>query len=296
MRWLVLAWLVPSTAIADGAFCELTPCVPGPVIRTTLAADQVIGTLTCKKGQEIGHDTRKRVVFCTTAKPAVVDGIPIAANAYTLFHPNGRIYQTHAGRTFERTLADGSKVTCGADLFALEPDGLLTYCRLGGPRSGTPPARIGAGIAFHRSGRIAGMTLDAPYTAAGLALGDGASVRWDDKGALIGGYSSTPIAAGALIIKYEFALHPSGTLKAVTLGKAAKVAGHEFPEFAKLSFRADGTLEAAEYVAKRGFMIHGEPWTDTRHMQFDRTGKITADRTEHYQAKEAPRKFRPKKP
>lgn len=286
--------LVPSLAVADerGAFCEVTPCVPGPVTRTTLAADRVVGKLTCKKGDEIGHDKQNRVVFCTTAKAVVVDGVPIAKDAYTLFHPSGRIYQTHASANFERTLGDGSKVTCGKGLFVLLDDNTLTFCKLGGKRAGTPVARVGESIAFHRDGRVSGMTLDAPYTAAGLTLAAGSSIVLDPKGTLIGGHTRDSISAGALTIRSTFELHPNGKLKRVSLGAPAKVAGHDFPEFAQLAFRDDGTLEAANYVAKRGFMIHGEPWTDTRHMQFDRAGKITSDRTEHYQAQESPDAFR----
>ncbi len=276
-----------------GAFCELTPCVPGTLTRRKLTKDEPGGPVTCKKGHDLGVNTQtKALVTCTTAKAVVVDGIPVAANAYTLFHPNGRLYQSHAGAAFDRTLADGSKVSCAADLFALEDDGKLRYCKLAAPRAGSPRARVKEGIWFHPSGRVGGMTLDEPYTAAGIKLVPGASVSWDDKGNLLGGWTSAPMIAGNLTIDSDFRLHPNGKLHMVTLGKPAKLVGIEFPARAKLMFRADGTLEAAEYVAEEGFMIHGEPWSDTRHVSFDKTGKITSDRTDHYQSDARPPKFK----
>jgi hypothetical protein len=292
----LLVALVPATAFADTAFCELTPCVKDDLTRSIAAADTPVGKVVCKKGKDIAHDQQKRVRMCTTATAVVVDGIPYAKAAYTLFHANGRVYQTHAGAKFDRTQKDGSKVTCGPALIALEEDGHVRYCKLAAKRVGTPQAKVGEGISFHPDGRVSGMTLDEPYAVAGLALIAGASVYWDLKGAVIGGYVSDPITAGSLTIAYEFQLHGNGKLKVVTLRKPAKIGGHEFPDFAKVAFRDDGSLEAAEYVAKRGFMIHGEPWTDTRHMTFDRANRIATDRTEHYQAKEGPGKFRPKKP
>lgn len=291
----LLLVLVSSTAMADegGAFCELTPCVPGTVTRRMLTKDEPGGPVTCKRGRELGVDSKtKQLVFCTTAKQAVVDGIAVAADSYTLFHPNGRIYQSHASAPFERTLADGSKVRCAADLFALEPDGKLRTCDLAAPRAGSPKARVGEGIAFHPSGRIAGLTLDERYTAAGIDFVPGTHLAWDDKGVLRGGWAKDPIRAGTLTIDWDFTLYPSGKLESVQLAKPAKLVGIDFPDGAKLKFRADGTLEEAEYVVKEGFMIHGEPWRDTRFVGFDKAGKITRDRTDHWQSDVRPRKYR----
>ncbi len=284
-RLVTLAVLLGCSAQvhADGAFCEVTPCVPGPVIRRVLTKDERVGALTCKKGQELGVDSKRRVVFCTTAKPADVAGLAIAAASYTLFHPNGRIYQTHLRATVERTLADQSKVTCGADLIALTDDGKLSYCKLAKPRTSTPRARVGEGISFHPSGRIAGATLDEPYTAAGLALPAGASAVWDGNGVLVGGYVRDPIQAGTLSIRSDFALHPNGKLRIVELAVAAKVQGNDFPEDAKLAFHVDGTLERAEYVSAHGFMIHGEQWRDTVHATYDAAGKLATSTTDHWQ-------------
>jgi hypothetical protein len=295
MRALLLL-LISSAAFAEeprGAFCELTPCVPGTVTRAKLLEDEPAGPVTCAKGSELGRDTQtKKLVFCTVAKAVTVDGIPIAAKSYTLFHPNGKLYQSHASAPFDRTLADGSTVRCAAELFALEPTGTLRYCDLAGPRTGSPKPRVGEGISFHPSGRVAGMTIDEPYQSAGNSFTAGTHLAWDDTGVLRGGWAKDPVTVGALTIDWDFELYPTGKLRIAQLSKAAKIQGHDFPDHAKLQFRSDGTLETAEYISKRGFMIHGEMWTDTRTLTFDKTGKITSDHTEHYQSDVRPPKFR----
>jgi hypothetical protein len=286
----VLASVAP--AAADKAFCNVTPCDKREITTRKLDKDLPAGSVTCKKGHEVGEDQQKRVVYCTTAKNVTVDGMMVKAGEYTLFHPNGKIYQTRMAKPFERTLADGSKVSCGADLISQTDTGALTYCKLGGARAAKPKAKVGEGISFHPSGRIAGLHLDETFTQAGLTIPAGNSIVFDDAGRLIGGYLRDPITAGAWTIEYDFRIHPNGKLMRIGLAKAAKIAGHEFPERAELVFRDDGSLEAAQYVEKRGFMIHGEPWTDTRFMTFDKTGKVLTTRLEHYQAKEGPGQYR----
>jgi hypothetical protein len=286
MRWtlIVIAALVVPAQAERGAFCELTPCLPGPVLRRVLTKDEVYNKVTCKKGAELGVDKQGRLVFCTTAKAADVDGIAVARDAYTLFHPNGRIYQTHVRAKFEASLPDKSKVSCGADLIALFDDGTLGYCTLARPRAGSPRARVGEGIAFHRGGKLAGMTLDEKFRAGILELAPGSTVRWNETGAVIAGRTGDPIKAGALSIRSEFALHPNGTLREVTLADKATIQGHKFPSFAELWFRADGTIERAEYIEDRGTMPHGEEWTDTRHLTFDGNGKISHSSLDHWQS------------
>ena len=287
---LILAALVAPAHAEPGAFCELTPCVPGPVTRTMLTKDLRVGKLTCKHGLERGVDAKQRIVFCTTARPATVDGLEVAADAYTLFHPNGRIYQTHVREPFAMTLADATTVQCGAGLVALHDSGRLRYCTLAADRAGTPKPRRGEGISFHPDGRVATMTLDAAFSAAGLALPAGAFVAWEATGALSGGYLRDAIAAAGLSIRYDFALHPNGTLRGVELAAPAKLQGHDFPERAKLQFRSDGTLETVEYVSDHGFLPHGEQWSDTRHVTFDRTGTVTSSHIEHWQSPVGPKK------
>lgn len=289
----VVALAGPARADDRGAFCEVTPCLPGPVTRTRLTAPRKVGKLVCKRGEELGVDRGGRVAFCTTAAAADVGGVPVAAGAYTLFYPTGRVYQTHARRAFTGTRGDGSTVRCGADVIALDPRGHVTYCELAARWPGPPAGRVGAGIAFHPDGRLAGLTLDAPYRAAGLAFPAGASVRWDRAGHVIGGYTRDPIQAGPLSIRDDLALYPGGRLREIELAAAATIQGHAFPRGAELAFRNDGTLARATYVEARGFMIHGEPWTDTRITTYSPSGAVATTRLDHWVAPSRPPRLRP---
>ena len=294
MRWplLIIAALALPARADRGAFCEVLPCLKGPITRRTLTKNEVHGKVSCKKGSELGVDSQQRLAFCTIAKSVDVDGLAVKAGSYTLFHPNGRIYQTHLRAKHEATLADKTKLTCAPELIALLDDGSLKYCKLGAPRASSPKPRVGEGIAFHPNGKVAGFTLDETLRAAGLEIPSGTSVQFDDTGALIGGWLTAPIAAGPLSIRSEFALHSNGKLRAATLGAKATVQGHAFPDFAELAFRADGTLERAEYVEDRGFMPHGEMWEETRHVTFDVAGKVTSSHTTRWQSDVPKRKFR----
>lgn len=287
-----LGLLLALPARADKAFCNVTPCDQREITTRTLAKAVMAGPVTCKAGHEVGEDKQQRVVYCTTAKSVVVDGMTVKADEYTLFHPNGRIYQTRMARPFVRTLANGTKVSCGADLVSLDPSGALTYCKLVAPLAHSPKIRVGAGIVFFPNGKLRAFTLDEPYTAAGISFIPGSSVSFDEQGKLVGGWLPDPVAAGSLTLYWDFEVWPNGKLRAIQLEKPATVQGHAFPKRAKLAFRDDGSLEAAEYIEKEGFMVHGEPWHDTRFLTFDKTGKVTSSRTEHYQAKEGPGQYR----
>lgn len=289
---LLLVAIGALPAHADKAFCNVTPCDQREITRRTLTTDRPAGAVTCKKGHEIGEDQQKRVVFCTTARAAAVDGMVVKAGEYTLFHANGKIYQTRMARPFTRTLRDGSQVSCAADLVSLDPSGALTYCKLAAAPAHAPKIRAKEGASFHPSGKLAGFTLDEPYTRFGIALIPGSHIQLDERGRLVGGWLPDPVTAGALTLWWDFRLWPNGKLRSAQLDQPAKLQGHDFPKHAKLAFRDDGTLEAAEYVEKEGFMIHGEPWHDTRFLRFDRAGKITGSRTEHWQAQEGPGQFR----
>jgi hypothetical protein len=288
----LIVMVLATPAVADeprGAFCEVTPCLPGKAIRRKLTANEPGGPVTCAKDNELGVDSvTKKLMFCTTAAAVTVEGIPIAAKSYTLFHPDGKIYQSHASVEFERTLATGTKVKCGAAVFAIDQARNLTYCTLAAPLATSPKPRVGEGISFHPNGKLNGMTLDEPYTAAGIKLVPGTHVVWDDQGRMIGGWAKDPITVGGLSIDWDFRIHPNGKPHVVQLAKETTIARIKFPKGADLKFRSDGSLEEAAYVSDEGFMIHGEPWRDTRHLSFDKAGQITSDTTSHWQG-DAPR-------
>jgi hypothetical protein len=90
------------------------------------------------------------------------------------------------------------------------------------------------------------------------------------------------------VVLFEVKVHPSGKLAEINLAEPRDLAGQSLPAGAKLRFRADGTLQRADYVSKRGFMIHGEPWSDTVHLTFDCHEKLVESHTEHFQADHAP--------
>jgi len=136
------------------------------------------------------------------------------------------------------------------------------------------------------------MTLDEPYTFGALTWPAGASLVWDAAGHAIGGWLKDTVTIGALPISSDFTLYPSGKLHMVELAAKATVAGHEFPEFAKLELRETGTLAAARYISERGFMIHGEEWTDTTEATYDAAGHVVTTSTTHYQSDVRPPKFK----
>jgi len=267
------------------AFCELTPCLPNNAHRRMLARDEMIGRVACKHGAEVGSDAAGNLMYCTTARAQTLDDLPVAADAYSLFHPDGRVYQTHLARPHAFTLRDGSAVDCAADLVAIADDGSLMWCTL---RVARGVARAGTGLLLFPSGAVRAATLDAPATVGRLRVPAGTSVEWDDRGVAIGGDLATPIAVGNLHIRGGFAVHGNGALHTLELDEAATVQRHDFPVDAHLELRDDGTLAAATWESARGFMIHGEPWSDTTTATFDRDGKTTSSVTKHWQSMVAP--------
>lgn len=294
----VLAIELPHARGDDRVFCEVTPCLhPIGLVRHKLAAEAVHHGVTCKAGQEIGSDRDHRIVFCTTARAAEVDGLPIAGNSYTLFHPNGRIYQTHLGRNYTGKLGRDRVVTCGPDTIALFESGNVMFCKLAKFDDGGPLVpRVGLSIAFHPNGRIHHAVLDRAFTIDSLTMPAGATASFDDLGQFVGGFLHDPVTVGALTIVGDLTVYPGRSLKLhdLELAKPVVINGQQFPERAKLTFRDDGTLERARYVADRGFMIHGEQWTLTRTTTFDRNGKVLSSTDQRWQSR-TPEKFSPRR-
>jgi hypothetical protein len=269
---------------------------PPPVTRRQVVHDERIGRVLCKAGNEAGVDGEGRLVFCTIARAVEMDGVPVAAAAYTLFHRNGRLYQTELAAPRALARGDGTKVACAAELVVLYDDGRLWSCRLAGrldaraaesvrARDGAAPrVRARQTVSFHRDGRLEGATIDAPLLVGKLVLPAGTSVHWDAAGAVVGGSLAAPCDLAGLRAGGEFELDGHGALRAAVLAAPGRVQGHDLPAGAQLRFRGDGTLESASYIAKRGFMIHGEEWTDTAHVTYDPSGKITGEDVEHWQS------------
>jgi hypothetical protein len=278
--------LVASIAGADPlpdapAFCEVTPCLPGRAHRRMLAHDEKIAGVVCKHGSEVGTDDNGKLMYCTTAAAQTLDGLPVAGDAYSLFHPSGRVYQTHLAKPHEFALADATTMGCAADVVAIAPDGTLAWCVLRGTRGN---ARSGKGIALFPSGKVKAETLDVATAFGRLNVPAGTGVWWDDAGIARGGTLAVAIAIGALKIRGDFTLHDSGAVHELELAEAARVHSHDFPVEAHLELRPDGTLAAARWVSASGFMIHGEPWTDTTSATYDAAGRTTSSMTDHWQS------------
>src|SRR5262249_27477240 len=185
----------------------------------------------------------------------------------------------------------GRPLSCAAKFVALHADGRLQSCELAARLAPEVPARVGAGVAFHPDGRLAGATIDRPLTVGGATVVPGTSVMWDASGGVVRGSVGAPTLRAGWRIQGEFELYRGGKPRAVELAAPARVQGHDFPQRARLQFRPDGTLERARYVEKSGFMIHGEEWRDTATVDYDRSGAETGRNVEHWQSQVADRRY-----
>jgi hypothetical protein len=276
------------------AFCEVTPCLPGLAHRRVLSRDERLGKVLCKRKEEVGVTADGAPMYCTTAGAQTVDNVPLAAGAYTLLYPTGRVYQSKLGRKAVLPTGAGKPVTCAPDTIALTDAGVVTYCTLAAPLLDSKvDAKVDAGVAFHPDGHLARATLKQPLQLGALALPAGTAVMWDPAGVALGGTLTAPLVVGALTIRGDFTLHPGGALRTCELAAKATIQGHEFPEWqSSLELAPDGKLVRARWTANRGFMPHGEMWTDTRTATFDPAGKIVTSSDQHWQAETPPPRLR----
>jgi hypothetical protein len=251
--------------------------------------DKAFGALVCKAKNGVWRDPTGQVRACTVARPVAIEGVEIAADAYSLFHASGRPYQTHVARARTWKTAAGVEIPCAADFVVLTAQGALESCQLARRvELGNVACQAGQSAYFHEGGQLAGATIDRPLTALDVTFAAGTSLSWHPDGSLAGGTVREPITLSGYDVSYSFEVHPNGQLARAYLAAPRVVAGTSFPERATLHFRPDGTLRRASYEAARGVMIHGEPWTDTRHLAFDCHDGLISSRTEHYQAEHAP--------
>lgn len=264
-----------------------------PLTRSLPPADVRFGSVVCKGKHEVWRDEQGRVRVCTVAARVTVMGIDIAAGAYTHFHEDGRAYQTTTAKQQELTTAKGVKVLCAADLVVLGKTGLLEHCDLAAPVTiGNVPCRPKESIGFHSNGALSLAVVDRPTEVGGVALPAGTRVYWYESGKVAGTWLPEPTRVQGILVRWDVALHENGRLRAFTLAEAKTLSGQELPEGAKVELRPDGTLKYAEYVTKRGFMPHGEMWTDTKHVRYDCEGKVLGEYTDHWQADRPPPRLR----
>jgi hypothetical protein len=248
-----------------------------------------IGRVTCKAGREVWLDPEKRLHVCTVDRPVTVEGVPIAADAYTWFHKNGRPWQTTIQRAASFKTGDGKEIPCAAEHLVMSEEGALESCTLGKAISiGDVACKAGESVAFRPGGQLWAAVMDKPYSALGVTFPAGTGISFHASGKIAGAYVREPMTIAGYPAQYQVDVYESGRLAKLTLAEPLEISGHPFPQWAKLWLREDGSLFRAEYVAKRGFMVHGEPWTDTRHMRFDCGGGIVSDHETHYQADRPP--------
>ena len=260
---------------------ELTPEKP--------ARDVAFGSAVCKAGQEVWRDQGGRIRTCTIARRVTLFGIDIAAGAYSHFWEDGRPYQTHIARPMELVTAAGEKVQCKADFVLLSKAGALEHCTLARSTTiGKVACRGGESVAFHPGGQLSIAVIDQPLVVSGTELHEGTLLYWFESGAPAGGVLGAPTRIGGTRISSEFGLHESGALRAIHLAEARTIHGQKLPERAIVELRKDGSLQYAEFEVDRGFMPHGEMWTDTKHVRYDCASKVSTEHTSHYQAEFAP--------
>jgi hypothetical protein len=64
--------------------------------------------------------------------------------------------------------------------------------------------------------------------------------------------------------------------------RPATIQDHDFPAGAAVCFRWDGTLERSRQVERRGTVVQGEAFLDTRVTSFDRWGDATGSNVERW--------------
>ncbi|NUO47608.1 MAG: hypothetical protein HOV80_02000 [Polyangiaceae bacterium] len=262
------------------------PPADDPMTMTIPNAPVTHGAATCRGDREVWRDEAGRIRVCTLASAATVEGVAIAADAYTHFHANGVPYQTTIAS--DRSFKSGSdvEIPCkGGELVVLSDKGALDFCTLGKPMvlDGTSCAP-GQSVALRPNGRLHGCTLAEAISGMGIEIHAGVRVSFHPSGALASAFRPEQTIVHGYRVQYEVEIHENGELAHITLLEPRTIAAIELPERAEVWMRPDKSVWHIEYVADDGFMPHGEMWTDTRKVTFDCEQRIVADVTDHWMA------------
>jgi hypothetical protein len=276
-------------------FVEFLPEEEVALTRSKPTTPVRFGKVVCKANEEVWRDAEGRVRVCTVAMRTTVEGIDIAADAYTHFHATGRAHQTHLARPQTLETAKSQPIACGKDLVVLSKTGALEHCKLNKPVTlGEVACRKGESVSFHPGGELSMAVIDRPYTSLGTEFPAGARLSFHPSGALAGGWLHEPLRVLGVLVRWDFFVYPSGKLHAFELAEKRSFQGHDFPERAKIELREDGSLRRAEYEVDSGFMPHGEMWKDTKHVRFDCHGTVLSENVDHWQADRPPPSMRRK--
>ncbi|MBX7082202.1 MAG: hypothetical protein K1X88_23540 [Nannocystaceae bacterium] len=249
------------------------------------------GAIPCAGDREVWLRPDGELDVCTLAAPTTVFGLALAGDNYTHFHPGGRPEQTTLAKPHTLTTKAGVELPCAAEFVALDDAGHVEHCTLARDHAfGDIVCRRGESIALRpTTGTLWACVIDRPFALDGTPIAAGTRVSWHERGTVESVYSPQPLVIDGIAVRYEIALHPDGTLAHYTLDEHRTIGGIALDPFAQVWTYPDGRPWHLEYVAERGFMIHGEPWTDTRSVTFACDGSILRDRTEHFQATSPPR-------
>lgn len=267
-------------------------------VLTVPGKSKKFGEVVCMAGRELWLDDKGRHRACTIKNAVLLHGIPIAAKAYTLFHANGRAFQTTSTRAIALRTASEQAIECAAGHLVLADSGALQSCILKTTTVfGDVSCRGGEGIVFHENGSLWGATIDEPVEAAGVRFESGTDLRWfasssPSGSSLSGGRVDKALLIGGIPVRYDFLVHPSGALAQFRSSEEHVIGGHSFPESSLIRLRPNGRLFSAEFVSDQGFMVHGEEWTDTTHQRFACDGRLVSTDVEHWQSDVRPPRFR----
>ncbi|MFT3770343.1 MAG: hypothetical protein QM820_33365 [Minicystis sp.] len=193
-----------------------------------------VGRITCKAGDGVWRDAEGRVRACTIGPRTTLDGVDIAAGAYTLFHDNGRAEQTHIAHAMSLRTGAGVAIPCGVDLVVLSPSGALEGCKLDKPMTFDGVAcRAGESVHFHPSGKLLAAVIDGPMKALSTTFPAGTGMSWHENGTIARAWLAEPLLIEGYLVRYEIEAHPNGRLAMIELEEPRTIAGHEFPERSK---------------------------------------------------------------
>lgn len=283
-----------SGKCVDAAFPEVKGPPDEGSTMTITPKPRTFGSITCAGEREVWIDPKGRLDVCTIAKPTKVHGLALAGDNYTHFHLDGRAEQTTLAKPHELATAAGVVIPCAAAHVSLDTAGHVEHCTLARQENyGEIACAKAESIALRpESGALWACVLAEPISTKGITVPNGTRVAWHDNGAVETMYLHDEVVVDGIRMRYEVELHPDGQLAHYTLADSRTIGGIALETFAKVWMYPNGSPWHLEYVADEGFMIHGEPWRDTRGVTFACDGSITSDHTEHYQAQTRPPRMR----
>lgn len=254
--------------------------------RISLKQPEQFGSLVCRSKRSMSLYPNGVLLHCTMdAKQAQwVNNIPLKPDAYTLFHPNGRVWQTSIlPHTFR--LRNKRQIACGSGSATFFADGTLASCTLDKSLKMDGVVCQKGHTTFHYQGRLSSAKLQQPKMYGSLKYPKGTWLAWNKDGKLLRGTLSYPhnMTIQGVSVHFDFRLHSNGKLAYANLHKPLKRGKRTYPSFSKLWFFPNGTIQKAVYNERTGHLPHGELWRDIRTLVFNKQGKLISSTKKHEQ-------------